>query len=192
MVGVSATRAEIAALSPFDAIEAAQRRAILRWLDRIDDVFRRVPPDTPPQHLVVYGLLVDATGDMLLADHRKSGLWLPAGGHVESNETPAETVRRETHEELGIETQQTTPFFLSVARTVPVDGRQHTDVSLWYAIEVCRSVALTPDPGEFHGVRWWTPDEIRGTDRRRFDPHFRRAMAKLQSRCRVRRPCEGN
>lgn len=178
-----AIRAEVADLSTFDAIEAAHRRATLRWLDGTDDVFRRVPPDTPPRHLVVYCLLVDPEGSVLLADHRKSGLWLPAGGHVEPGEGPLATVRRETREELGIEAQHCPaigerPLFLSVARTVPVDGRQHTDVSLWYALDARQGDALTPDPGEFHGVRWWTPEEISATDARRFDPHLRRVIAK--------------
>jgi len=40
---------------------------------------------------------------ILLVDLIKAGLWLPAGGHVEQNEHPMETVKREVKEELGIE-----------------------------------------------------------------------------------------
>jgi 8-oxo-dGTP pyrophosphatase MutT (NUDIX family) len=39
---------------------------------------------------------------MLLGDHRKSGLWLPPGGHVEE-EHPRDTVTREAAEELQID-----------------------------------------------------------------------------------------
>lgn len=39
----------------------------------------------------------------LLLKHKKLGLWLPPGGHVEPGETPDEGVRREVREETGLE-----------------------------------------------------------------------------------------
>ena len=41
----------------------------------------------------------DAT---LLHWHRKVGLWLPPGGHIEANEDPMQAARREALEETGI------------------------------------------------------------------------------------------
>lgn len=40
---------------------------------------------------------------VLLLYHRKLNKWLPPGGHVELNETPAEAARREVKEETGLE-----------------------------------------------------------------------------------------
>lgn len=40
---------------------------------------------------------------ILLLPHPKLGKWLPPGGHVEENETPAECAKRETLEETGLE-----------------------------------------------------------------------------------------
>jgi hypothetical protein len=80
----------------FDRLEAAHRTAPLRWLASTDDVFRRVKPATPARHLVSYVVPVDrADGGVLLVDHRKAGLWRPPGGHVEPDERPAWTARRE-------------------------------------------------------------------------------------------------
>ena len=41
-------------------------------------------------------------GATLLHWHRKVGLWLPPGGHVEANEDPIQAARREALEETGI------------------------------------------------------------------------------------------
>jgi 8-oxo-dGTP diphosphatase len=40
---------------------------------------------------------------VLLVHHRKLGLWLYPGGHIEPNEDPAQAVRREVHEEVGLD-----------------------------------------------------------------------------------------
>lgn len=42
-------------------------------------------------------------GKTLLLKHKKLGMWLPPGGHVEPGETPDEGVRREVREETGLE-----------------------------------------------------------------------------------------
>lgn len=39
---------------------------------------------------------------VLLHPHRKLGIWLPPGGHIESNELPDEAARREVEEESGL------------------------------------------------------------------------------------------
>lgn len=98
-----------------DDLEAAHRDDVLGWLATTDDVFRRTPPATPAKHLVAYFLLRDAeAGAVFLVHHRKAGLWLPTGGHVEVGEDPADAVRREAPEELGIEAV--------LPRTIPVRG----------------------------------------------------------------------
>ncbi|GAA0924557.1 NUDIX domain-containing protein [Virgisporangium aurantiacum] len=120
---------------------------------------------------------------ILLVDHINAGLWLPPGGHVEVDEHPAHTARREAAEELGLTGEDTTldeqPAFLTVTRTVGVDAG-HTDVSLWFVLHACRQQTMTPDHGEFHGLRWWSPAEFRHADATRFDPHFFRFLGKFR------------
>ena len=45
---------------------------------------------------------VSMAGATLLHWHRKVGLWLPPGGHIEPNEDPIQAARREALEETGI------------------------------------------------------------------------------------------
>jgi 8-oxo-dGTP diphosphatase len=170
---------------PFDDLEARHRSDCLAWLRETDDVFRRVKPRTPSPHLVSYALLRDdQDGSVLLADHIKSGLSLPAGGHVEPGEHPVKTVRREVVEELGVPAvfplqPGERPFFLTVTETVGPVEQRHTDVSLWFVLTSSRDQALTPDLGEFHRIRWWTPEEVIHADSKALDPHMGRMIAKL-------------
>ena len=137
-------------------------------------------PATPETHLVSYFILVDQEQNkVLLTDHKKSGLWLPAGGHVELNEHPKETVKREILEELGIQADFLShdPLFLTVTKTVG-ETAGHTDVSFWYVLRGNASDALSYDKEEFHQIRWFLPTEIPYP---RTDPHMSRLMQKLSS-----------
>jgi len=177
-------RGLIAQVAPVDAVEEEHRRRALAWLDSTGDIFRRISPGTPDPHLVSYFLLIDHHQDAsLLVDHRKAGLWLPTGGHVEPGEHPAATVRREAREELGLEAEFSPvsgdrPMFVTVTETSAAAGR-HTDVSLWYVLARGTGQPLTPDPGEFRAARWWTRAQLGRADPALFDPHLTRMLGKF-------------
>jgi len=44
-------------------------------------------------------------GQVLMCHHKKIGLWLPIGGHIEINETVLAALHRETDEETGLEVE---------------------------------------------------------------------------------------
>jgi 8-oxo-dGTP pyrophosphatase MutT (NUDIX family) len=171
----------VAGVRPFDDREAADQADILAWVASGQQIFRTASPDTPPKHLVVYFIPVDAANRcLLLGDHRKSGLWLPPGGHVEDGEDPRQAVIREAHEELGIEADcaDDRPFFLTVTPTTGANS--HLDVSLWFVLQVARhATRLTPDPREFNGVRWFGLDQQRNWPAEDYDPEMHRFAAKL-------------
>jgi len=171
----------VASVRPFDAREAADQADILAWVASGQQLFRTAPPATPPKHLVVYFVPVDAAGRcLLLGDHRKSGLWLPPGGHIEDGEDPREAVAREAEEELGIvaSSADDRPFFLTVTPTN--DAISHLDVDLWFVLQVPRGAPLTPDPREFTTVRWFGLDDQRDWPSDRYDPEMGRFAAKLR------------
>jgi 8-oxo-dGTP diphosphatase len=171
----------VAGLTPGDDLEAGHRSDTLRWLRSTDDVYRRVKPATPPRHLVSYVVPVDpADGSLLLVDHIKAGLWLPPGGHVEPDEHPAGTARREASEELGLGPDTAfpdAPVFVTVTETVGTTAG-HTDVSLWFLVGVDQAASLVLDHDEFHAARWWSPAQLLTADPAGFDPHLGRFLAK--------------
>ena len=60
--------------------------------------------DSMKRHFTATGLIIK--NDSVLPHlHPKINLWLPPGGHVELNEDPIETVKREIFEETGYKVQ---------------------------------------------------------------------------------------
>ena len=56
------------------------------------------------RHFTATGFVVDSNA-ILLNWHPKVLAWLPPGGHIESNEDPAQTVLREVFEETGLKVE---------------------------------------------------------------------------------------
>lgn len=167
-------------ISPFDEIEQEHIAFTKSWIDSGAEIFRIAKPATPDPHLVAYFLLIDpSSNQVLLVNHKKAGLWLPSGGHVEPNEKPKETVKREILEELRIEANFMieVPVFLTVTKTVGLTAG-HTDISLWYILEGCSSTSYNFDSEEFIQIRWFSPSKI---PYKQSDPHMKRCMEKLSS-----------
>jgi 8-oxo-dGTP pyrophosphatase MutT (NUDIX family) len=118
-------------------------------------------------------------------DHVKAGLWLPPGGHVEPDEHPRETVRREMLEELNVSADFSTPFAdrpLFITTTVTQGQGQHTDVSLWYVVALSSRNEINYDAREFNGYRWLTFDEVAALPLDTIDPEMHRFTAKLRAK----------
>jgi 8-oxo-dGTP pyrophosphatase MutT (NUDIX family) len=168
----------VRAIQAHDPLEADHIRATLDWIGSGAPLCRTQKPATPPQHLVSYVILVDPLDrQLLLVDHRKSGLWLPSGGHVEPGEHPRATAEREAWEELRIEARFLfeEPLFLTITQTVGQTAG-HTDVSLWYVLTGDASQPLQYDAEEFVQIAWFPLDAL---PLERTDPHMERFTSKL-------------
>lgn len=176
----------VSAVHPLDQREIADQSAVLEWIASGRPLFRITPPDTPPKHLVSYFVPFDeSSSSLLLGDHRKSGLWLPPGGHCEDHEDPRDTVMREASEELSIAAHfhrrfgAGLPFFLTVT---PTQGTpSHTDVSLWFVLRTDRAAELHPDEREFRTVQWFGIDDPHDWTDGAFDPEMHRFVRKLRA-----------
>ncbi len=185
---VAADRARVAGLirglDPVDDRERADRRFAADWIASGAPLYRTAKPDVPATHLVSYFAVLDESRtQLLLVAHRKAGLWLPPGGHVEPGEDPWETVRRECVEELGVPAVPSRaagdrPLFVTVTETRGGAGR-HTDVSLWYVISAEAHTITWYDDAEFAAIRWLTPGQIMAEPIGVLDPHMHRFTRKL-------------
>lgn len=170
----------ISNITPHDEIERTNISETLSWISNGSQIFRIKKPDIPNKHLVSYFVVFDEKmGKILLADHKKSGLWLPTGGHVEVDEHPKDAVTRECQEELRVSAEFLfpDPIFLTSTFTVGLTAG-HTDVSLWYVLKGQSSQIYDFDAAEFNSVSWFDLDKIPYAQS---DPNMLRFVEKLIS-----------
>lgn len=100
---------------------------------------------------------------VFIIHHKKSGLWLSPGGHIDKGESAWQAVNREIYEELGMKNffkQEPTPFLLTIT-PIKTDVRPckvHYDI--WYLVETDGS-KFNLDPTEFFDAKWLTFKEAR-------------------------------
>lgn len=175
---------------PCDQTEKEHISDALEWIKSGAEIFKIKSPDIPPKHLVSYSVLLDPKEKkVLLLNHRKAILLLPSGGHVDKNEMPFETAKRELIEELGIEPKPLfensgVPFFVSQIATVGLTAG-HVDVDLWYVFEGDSTEPINDKSEEFirefSGYKWLSFDEIISTPIEKFDANIHRFVEKLKA-----------
>jgi 8-oxo-dGTP pyrophosphatase MutT (NUDIX family) len=83
---------------PVDGREARSRHRILVALGRLPRPFDQ---RADPTHVTGSALIVGRRG-VILHRHKRLGLWLQPGGHMEPDETPWDAALREAGEETGL------------------------------------------------------------------------------------------
>jgi 8-oxo-dGTP pyrophosphatase MutT (NUDIX family) len=150
-------KATVAARFPVDLRELVARRWFLDALDRLPAPFDQ---HAGPWHVTGSAVVVGPRG-VLLHKHKRLGLWLQPGGHLELDESPLEAALREAHEETGLAMTLAGGALLHV--DVHDGGRGHTHLDARYLLHADGDPA--PPPGESAEVRWFSwPDAIAVAD----------------------------
>jgi len=114
-------------------------------------------------------VVTDGAGRLLCVDSEARGEWETPGGTGEPGETPAETARRETREETGVECEVLGVLF---ARLLEVELGQSSDDALPTLPVPVVSFTARPvggeelagddlrDHDEVADVAWFAPDEL--------------------------------
>lgn len=141
----------------------AKEEVVSRFLERLSQGNLTMDED-PVTHFCVYFLPFDAQSKRIfIGHHKKSGLWLVPGGHIDKGESLLQALNREIHEELGIENkaeQSIRPFLLTISPIINLvrPCKEHFDV--WYRIPTDGS-DFQGDFEEFHETRWASINEAR-------------------------------
>lgn len=144
---------------PVDGREARARHRALVALGRLPRPFDREADLT---HVTGSALVTGQRG-VLLHFHKRLGMWLQPGGHLEGREAPWEAARREAHEETGLAAAWAGVDEHGVPPLCHVDvhegGRGHVHLDLRYHLVVTGSDRPAPRAGESQEVRWFSWDE---------------------------------
>jgi 8-oxo-dGTP pyrophosphatase MutT (NUDIX family) len=103
-------------------------------------------------HITGSAIVVGSRGTVLL-EHKRLGMWLQPGGHVDLGESPWDAALREAREETGLNVR----FTEQPPRLVHVDvhqgGRGHTHLDLRYLLDG-GDADPAPPPDESQQVEW--------------------------------------
>lgn len=153
---VATVRAQLDALDPVDARERRARATMREALDRLDRPFDEHADAT---HVTASAVIVGERG-VVLHRHKRLGLWLQPGGHVDGQEQPPAAAGREAHEETGLMVTHTDDPPRIAHVDVHAGGRGHTHLDVRYLM-TAPDDDPRPAPDESQDVAWFSfPDAI--------------------------------
>jgi len=129
-------RASVLARTPVDEREQQAIESFVTAFDGLDHPFDL---EADPVHVTGSGIVVGDRGVVLLK-HKRLGIWLQPGGHIDEGETPWDAALRESAEETGLEVSFDEALVVGgVPALLHVDvhdgGRGHTHLDLRYLID---------------------------------------------------------
>jgi 8-oxo-dGTP pyrophosphatase MutT (NUDIX family) len=130
-------------------VDERERDSLERFLRSFDALREPLSQEADLVHVTGSGIVIGARGVVLLK-HKRLGIWLQPGGHIDDGEMPWEAALRESAEETGLDVELCGPLDGDGAPgLVHVDvhagGRGHTHLDLRYLID---GGDADPDPPE--------------------------------------------
>jgi 8-oxo-dGTP pyrophosphatase MutT (NUDIX family) len=136
-------------------VDERERVSVERFLVEFDRLASPLEEEADPVHVTSSAIVVGPRG-VVLHRHKRLGLWLQPGGHIDPGEHPAAAALREAREETGLEVA------LVHGEVVHVDvhpgPRGHTHLDLRFLVDG-GDADPSPPEGESPDVAWFTWDE---------------------------------
>lgn len=147
-------RALVEGHRPATPREAAAKQ---RFLEELSALSAPCDEHADPTHVTASGIVAGSRGTVLHL-HKRLGIWMQPGGHIDAGETPDAAARRETMEELGLDVEHPASGPCLVNLDVHDAALGHTHLDLRYLL-IAGSEDPDPPPGESPEARWCSWDE---------------------------------
>jgi 8-oxo-dGTP pyrophosphatase MutT (NUDIX family) len=153
-------RALVEGHKPSSSREEASKARFLRELAHLVDPYDE---HASPTHVTASGIVVGPRGTVLHL-HKRLGIWMQPGGHIDPGESPELAARREATEELGLKVEHPSGGPRLIHLDVHDAAAGHLHLDLRYLL-IGEDVDPDPPPGESPDARWYGWDEaIAGAD----------------------------
>ena len=153
MIDLARLRTQIERIVPVDERETSSIAATLERLDWSSDPFDEAVNEN---HITASAFVISSRG-VILHRHRRLGIWVQPGGHIDPEEDVEDAAIRETLEETGLRVRHLDPVELFHVDVHP-GPRGHTHYDLRYVL-----VGPPDDPAPYEGespdVFWFTFDD---------------------------------
>ena len=111
-------------------------------------------------HVTASAIVVGRRG-VVLHVHKRLGIWLQPGGHIDDGEDPADAALREVEEETGLRAAHFCGFPAVAHVDVHAGPRGHTHLDLRYLV-AAPDVDPSPPQGESAAVEWFSFEDAIG------------------------------
>ena len=142
--------------------------------DELHRLTRPFDEDADPVHVTASAVVVGPRG-VLLHRHKRLGIWIQPGGHVEPNEPLLAAALRETAEETGLAAQPVDDSPVHIDVHAAPKGHEHLDVRFLLRADGDPNPAL----GESPDVAWFGWDEAAAVSDDALAPVLRHLAAQL-------------
>lgn len=140
-------------------VDERERESIEKFLTDVPHLAEPYDEELGLVHVTASAIVVNDAGDKVaLHLHKRLGMWLQPGGHIDAGETPAQGALREAEEETGLPVRHEQDNGLFVHVDVHAGPKGHTHHDLRYVIRA-PEVPMNPGEGESPDARWFTWDE---------------------------------
>jgi 8-oxo-dGTP pyrophosphatase MutT (NUDIX family) len=147
-------RALVEGHEPASPREVAAKARILEELGRLADPCNE---HADPTHVTASGIVVGRRGTVLHR-HKRLGIWMQPGGHIDAGESAPVAARREATEELGLDVEHPADGPRLIHLDVHEAAFGHTHLDLRYLL-LAGDADPHPPPGESPDARWCSWEE---------------------------------
>ena len=135
--------------------EPREQRSLRRTIALLDWLPAPLDETADPTHVTASAVVLDGDDRVLLHRHKRLGIWLQPGGHVDPGESVEEAALREVAEETGVAGRLVGDAPLHVDVHEGPRGHVHLDVR--WLVRAPTGAVPAPAAGESQDVAWFTP-----------------------------------